>query len=194
MHQEPVYVDPHGPSPVSLFREPVAVQVVARYGRDVLVRQTEPVVLQGVEHAPCSILAGDTSIQRSSEVWPEVNAYGPVVGEIVVQVYPAILVPEFLVDSTLRLLRQFIVGRRVLANDSPYLGEISVGLAQERVKQHILYQEGAIRSYPGLVVVAISEELDQVGEPVVSGAGRTVRGGDGVDVGAVVWGDLVCPK
>src|SRR5687767_12603379 len=40
-HQEPVYVDPDRPSPVADREEPEAVPVVARHGRDALVRQAE---------------------------------------------------------------------------------------------------------------------------------------------------------
>src|SRR5918995_70227 len=128
MHQEPVYVYPHRTSPVSLFREPVPVHVVAWYGRNVLIRQAEAVVLQGVDQALCPCLVRNASVKWSREVRTEVHSYRGAIGDVVVQVCAAILVPKFLVDSLLRLLRQFFVGRRVFAQHPRYLREISVSL------------------------------------------------------------------
>src|SRR5215212_3928448 len=86
------------------------------------------------------------------------------------------------------------MSRWVLANDLRYLSQIYIGLRQERVEEHVLHKEWASLPYLCLVVVAVCEELDQVGEAIVSVAGWTVRGGDGVGVGTVVRGYLVCPE
>src|SRR5215212_1855607 len=194
VHQEPVYVNPHRPAPVSLLREPVPAHVVARHWRDVLVRQTKPLVLQGVDHTLCPGLVGDARVERSHEVRPEIHAYRAAVGEVVVQVCAASLVPELLVDSPLRLCRQFLVRRGVLADDPRYLREVPVGFRQQRVKEHVLHKEGAVLPNLCLVVASVSEELDQVGEAIICGTCRSVRGGDGVNVGAVVAGYLIRPK
>src|SRR5215212_8962731 len=186
VHQEPVHVDPYWPAPVPLLREPVPAHVVARHWRDVLVRQTETLVFQGVDHALRPGLVGDARVERSLEVRPEIHAYRAALGEVVVQVRAANLVPELLVYSALRLFRQFLVRRRVLADDPRYLREIPVGFRQQRVKEHVLHEEGTVLPDLCLVVAAVSEELDQVGEAIVCGVRRSVRGGDGVNVGAMI--------
>ncbi len=131
MHQEPVYVDPDRTSPVSLFGEPEAVQIVAGDGCNDLISQTESFILEGIDYALCPILLHDTSVQRASEVRPEVHRYRPAIDEVVVQVCPAILIPELLLDGAPGLLRQFLVGRRVLTNNPRYLREIPVRLVKE---------------------------------------------------------------
>src|SRR5918998_4796169 len=134
MHQEPVYINPDRSPPVPQRRESEAVQVVARDGRNALIRQTKSGFLQSADYALRSVLVGDASVQRSREVWPEVYIYGQVDGEVIVQIRPVLFVPELLVDGVLSLIRQFFVGRRILAQDPRYLCEVSVGFAQERVE------------------------------------------------------------
>src|SRR3712207_8111364 len=90
-----------------------------------------------------------------------------------------------------RLFRALLEGRRIIAQCTRDLRQILVCLAHERVEEHVLHQEGAILSYPGLVVVAVSEELDEVGEAVVARVQGSVPGSYKVYVSAAVRWDLV---
>ena len=79
----------------------------------------------------------------------------------------------------------------ILAQCSRNLRQILLCLAQERVEEHVLHQKGAVFPYPGLVVIAISEELDEVGEAVISGIQRPIPGSYEVYVSTPVLRDLV---
>jgi hypothetical protein len=102
-----------------------------------------------------------------------------------------LLIPELLVHRLGRLLRPLLEGRRILAQCACDLRKIHVCLAHERVEEHILDQEGAVLPYASLVVVAVCEELDEVGEAVVSGIQGPVPGGHEAHVGTPVLRDLV---
>src|SRR5918993_607744 len=90
-----------------------------------------------------------------------------------------------------RLFGALLEGRRILAQCTRDLCQIPICLAHERVEEHVLHQEGTILSYPGLVVIAVSEELDEVGEAVVARVQGPVPGGYKVNVSAAVGRDLV---
>src|SRR5215204_1824415 len=102
-----------------------------------------------------------------------------------------LLIPELLVHRIGRLFRTLLEGRRILAQCTRDLRQIPICLAHERVEEHVLHQEGAILFYPGLVVVAVCEELDEVGEAVVARVQWPVPGGYKVYVSAAVLRDLV---
>ena len=93
-----------------------------------------------------------------------------------------------------RLLGLLLVGGRVLAQDTRYLGHVVPRAAKERVEEYVLDQEGTIFPDLVLVVAAVGEEFDQVGEPVVGGAGGAIQRVYSVGVGALVLGDLPRPE
>jgi hypothetical protein len=66
--------------------------------------------------------------------------------------------------------------------------------AKERVEEYVLNQEGTVFPDLVLVVATVGEEFDQVGEPVIGGAGGAVQGVYSVGVGALVLGDLPRPE
>ena len=107
------------------------MQIVAGNGCNGLVRQAEPFVLEGVDHALCPILLRNSGVQRASEVRPEVCGYRHATDEIVVQVYPTVLIPQLLLDGAICLPGQFLVGRRVFTYNTRYLREVFVRLVQE---------------------------------------------------------------
>src|SRR5829696_264886 len=91
LHQQPIYVDPNRPSPVSHRREPKAIHVVTWHGCYVLVSQTEPCV-QVVEHTMGSAFVRNASIQ-GDKVWCDVYADRPRIHEVEVEVGRLLFVP-----------------------------------------------------------------------------------------------------
>jgi len=107
------------------------VHIAAGNGCNGLVRQAEPIILECVDYALCPLLLCDTGVQRANEVRPEVHAYRLAIDEVVVQVCPAIFIPQLLLDGAPGLPGQFLVERRVITYNPCYLREIPVRLVQE---------------------------------------------------------------
>src|SRR5215212_6870766 len=103
-HEQPVYVDPDRSPPVTGREEGEAVPVVARHGREALVRKAKVRVLQGLNHAIRTPFVGYRRV-KGHEVRRDVDLEGTTRGEIEVQVEAMALVPELLVHRAGRLPR-----------------------------------------------------------------------------------------
>src|SRR5918998_5372552 len=84
--------------------------------------------------------------------------------------------------------------RRVLSQDAGDLRQVAARLAEEGVEEHVPHEEGAVLADPGLLVVALGEELDEPGEPIVRGAYWAIFGGDEVRIRPLVDRYLVWPE
>src|SRR5215208_6954146 len=193
MHQKPVYVDPNGASPVLDRGEPEAVAVVAGHGVVVRCSQPESGVLHGFDHVLRPAFVRDAR-KQGNEVGGRVDVDLPASDQIEVQVDAVLLVPELAFYGSGGLLCLLLEGGGVLPKDACNFRQVSIRLAQERVEEHVLHQEGTIRADPGLAVVALGKKLDEIGEPVVLGAHRTVLGGYQLGVDPMVAGYLVSAK
>src|SRR5215217_5571324 len=193
LREEPVDIDPDRSAPVPGREEREAVAIIAGHGRDAFVRETKARVLQRAHHAPRSLFIW-YSREEGDEVGRDVRVDQPLCDEIEVQVDRVLRVPELLVHRTGRPLCPLLEEGSVLPQGARDLRQIFVGLAQERVEEHVLHQEGAVFPYPGLVVVALGEEMNEVSETVVGRVQRSVFRGNEMCVGTPVLRDLGWPE
>src|ERR671912_2643995 len=126
-----------------------------------------------IEHAPGLVLVWDARIK-----WRKaprcVHPDRLVSDQVEVEVDTVFLVPELLVYRLGGPLRSCLKRRGILLQNACDLREVTVRLAQKGVEEYVLHEEGTALADASLVVVALGEELDEPGEPVVGGVQRSI--------------------